>query len=238
MSEKELILRKEIIQAGQLLYQKSLVTAKDGNISARLDDKRVLITPSGLCKGMMQEEQLIIIDLKGNRVDTPNRINQYLRPSSETFMHLQVYKQRSDVQAVVHAHPLYTVALSIADIPLTNIKFPEAIMYLGFIPTTEYATPASLENVDVIRDLINEHDALILKRHGTITVGESPLDAYFKTEILEYVGKSIFLLECLGEGTKLSLIQVQKLLSLRKNMGNAKAGELSEFLDLFGVRYP
>ena len=145
MTFQETELRDEIVLVGKLLYDKGLIVAGDGNISMRLEDGTILITPSGLCKGMMRPDQLIIIDLDGRKVGPGTSTNRALQPSSETATHLEVYKQRPDVISVVHAHPPYAIALSIAGISLADCMLPEAIVFLGLTPTTPYSTPASEE---------------------------------------------------------------------------------------------
>ena len=169
--QKESALREEIVLVGKLMYERGLIVATDGNISARLDDDTVLITPSGLCKGLMTSDQLITIDMAGRKVGLDTPANKDLKPTSEITMHLEAYKQRPDVLSVVHAHPPHAIALSIVGISLADCMLPEAIVFLGLTPTTPYATPSSEENARAIREVIAGHDALVLQRHGSLTVG-------------------------------------------------------------------
>ena len=145
-NKKEQSLREEIVQVGKLLYDRGLIVATDGNISTRLDNNTILITPSGLCKGRMTVDQLIVIDMDGRKIGPGTEANNQLKPTSETAMHLEAYRQRTDVMAVVHAHPPHTIALSIAGISLADCMLPEAIVFLGLTPMTPYATPSSEEN--------------------------------------------------------------------------------------------
>jgi len=237
-SPTEAALRAEVVRVGQLMYDRSLVIGRDGNISARLDDDRILVTPSGLCKGMMSEEQLIVIDMQGRRADSPTDANRHLRPTSEIAMHLEVYRRRPDAGAVVHAHPPHAIALSIAGVSLTDCMLPEAIVFLGLIQTTPYATPSSPENAAAIRRLIANHDAILLQRHGSLVVGADPLDAFFKTETLEQIARVTFMLQLLGRGDPLPPEQVQKLLAQREALGYARPGEAEEFCAVCGVCHP
>lgn len=237
-SYKEETLRAEIVQVGQLMYQKSLVIGRDGNISARLDENHILTTPSGLCKGMMSPEELVIIDLAGRRVDKLTSANTHLRPTSEISMHLEAYKQRPDIQAVVHAHPPYAITLSIADISLTDCMLPEAILFLGLIQTTPYATPSSPENAAAIREVIHRHDAIVLQRHGSLVVGNSPLDAFYKTETLEQIARITYMLQPLGGGQPLPPHQVEKILTQRQALGYTLEGEADIFCQVCGVCHP
>ena len=234
----ETTMRQEIVRVGQLMYDKGLVIGRDGNISARLGQDRILITPSGLCKGMMSEDQLIIIDMEGQRVDSPTDANRNLRPTSEITMHLEAYRQRPGIGGVVHAHPPYAITLSIAGISLKDCMLPEAIIFLGLIQTTEYASPSSPENAAAIRTVIGDHDALVLRRHGSLTVGNSPLDAFFKTETLEQISRVTYMLRTLGAGEPMPPHQVEKLLALRRSLGLAHPGEAEEFCEVCGVCHP
>ena len=228
-------LRAEIVRVGQLLYEKGLIVAGDGNVSTRLDENRILITPSGLCKGFMSPDQLIIIDLDGRKVGPGTAANLELKPTSETAMHLEVYKQRPDVTSVVHAHPPYAIALSIAGISLADCMLPEAIVFLGLTPTTPYSTPASEENARAIREVITGHDALVLQRHGSLTVGTSPLNAFHRTETLEQIARITFMLHQLGGGQPLPPFQVEKLVQTRLDMGLSRAADAVEFCEICGV---
>jgi L-fuculose-phosphate aldolase len=234
---KENLLREEIVQVGKLLYDRGLIVATDGNISARLDDGNILITPSGLCKGFMRPDQLIIIDLGGRKVGPGTTANQHLKPTSETAMHLEVYKQRPDARAVVHAHPPHAIALSIVGVSLADCMLPEAIVFLGLTPTTPYATPSSRENAQAIREVIAGHDALVLQRHGSLTIGDSPLNAYYRTETLEQIARITYLLHQLGGGQPLPPFQVEKLIQTRRALGLSRAPDEAEFCEICGVCY-
>ncbi|UCC85757.1 MAG: class II aldolase/adducin family protein [Anaerolineales bacterium] len=232
---KEQALREQIVRVGRLMYERELVVAADGNISARLDEAHVLCTPSGLCKGLMTPEQLIVVDMQGNKVGPGTDANRNLKPTSEIFMHLEAFRQRPDIGGVVHAHPPTTVALSIAGVSLADCMLPEVIVNLGLVPTTQYATPASAENVDAIRNLISSHDGMILQRHGTLTVGRDAWEAYMRLESLEQVARISLILQQLGRGEPLPPAQVEKLLAQRQKMGLARPGEEEEFCQVCGV---
>jgi L-fuculose-phosphate aldolase len=233
--DRDQALREEIVRVGRLMYERDLVVAADGNISARLDEGHILCTPSGLCKGMMTPEQLIVVDMEGHKVGPVTAANRDLRPTSEVFMHLEAYRQRPDIGGVVHAHPPTTVALSIAGVSLADCMLPEVIVNLGLVPTTDYATPASPENVSAIRNIIRTHDGMILQRHGALTVGRDPWEAYMRLESLEQVARITVILQQLGRGQPLPPEQVEKLLDQRRKMGLAHPGEEEEFCEICGV---
>jgi len=232
---KEQALREEIVRVGRLMYERGLVVANDGNISARMDEVHVLCTPSGLCKGLMTPEQIIVVDMQGRKVGPGTVANRDLQPTSEVLMHLEAYRQRLDIGGVVHAHPPITVALSIANVSLADCMLPEVIVNLGLVPTTEYATPASQENVGAIRRLIANHDGIILQRHGTLTVGRDPWEAFMRLESLEQLARITLVLQQLGRGEALPPEQVEKLLGQRQKMGLAHPGEEQEFCEVCGV---
>jgi L-fuculose-phosphate aldolase len=134
----------------------------------------------------------------------------------ELLMHLEVYRQRPDVGAAIHAHPPITTAITVAGLSLSLPILPEIIATIGIIPTAPYATPSTPRCAEAIRELIREHDALVLDRHGTLTVGETPFDAYIKLEKIEHLAKITFVARLLGKVTTLPLEEVEKLFSLRK----------------------
>lgn len=141
------------------------------------------------------------------------------KPSSEIAMHLMVYAQRPDVTAVIHAHPPITTALTIAGLELAQCVIPEVVITMGRIPTAEYATPCSEEGALVIKNLIHEVDAIILDRHGSLTVGDTLEKAYFKLEKLEHAAHVTSTAKMLGSVKVLPESEVQKLVALRQKLG-------------------
>lgn len=198
-------IKEEIIKVGRLLHQKGFISASDGNISVKLDDERILTTPTGLSKGFLTKEQLVVVDMEGKKVSGS------LNPSSEILMHLCVYEERKDVNAVIHAHPPISTAFSIAGVSLAKCILPEVVCTLGAIQTTDYATPGTQEVPNVIRELIKNHDALILDRHGTLTVGKELFDAYMKVEKVEHTAQVTLAARQLGEVRLLPEEEVGKL---------------------------
>ena len=224
-------LRAEIVRVGQRMHARELVDGFSGNISARLDAQHILATPSGLAKGMLLPEQLIVIDMQGQVVEAAPG----LRPTSELLMHLEAYRRRPDISAVVHAHPMTAIALTIAGISLAECVIPEAIVVFGLVPTAPYATPSSIENQLAIAELIVGHDALLLAYHGSLTVGRSVTEAYLRLESLEHTAKIIALTRMLGGGPALPPEQVAKLIQTRKEWGFSRPGDEEEFCLACGV---
>lgn len=234
-SRTESGLRREIIQIGRLLYDKGFITASDGNISARLGPGRILVTPSGLHKGFVESEQILVVDENGRRLSPKTAASRDLKPTSELPLHLEVYRRRNDVEAVVHAHPPVTIALSIAGVPMSDCLLPETIVFLGLIPTTQYATPSSVESLQAIRDFIGGHDALVLQRHGSLTVGSNLMEAFMRLETMEQNARIAFMLAQLGVRNPLPPNEVSKLLRQRAEMGLSRPGEEVEFCEVCGV---
>lgn len=211
--KKEKHIREIIIEIGKRMYEKGFIVASDGNISARYDEERIIITPSGVCKGFLNEDELIITDFNGQTINSDT-----LKPSLEIFMHLAVYQERPDIYAVIHAHPSITTAFSLVNIGFEDFILPEIVLTLGKVPIANYATPGTEEGANVVKELIKNHDAIILARHGTLTVGRDLFDAYYKLERIEHAAKTILAARLLGTLKPLSSLQISKLLGLKERL--------------------
>jgi len=210
-SEAEL--RVLICELGKRLYARNLVAATDGNLSVRLGEDRYLVTPSGVCKGFMAPDDLLIANGKGERVAGEGKV------TSEFLTHLAAYEERPDVFAVVHAHPPMATAATLAGLDLTLPLLPEMIMALGGVPTCPYATPGTPEGADAIREAVRSADALLLDRHGAVTVGKSLLDAYYKMEKLEHGAAVIFAAYTHAEPEALDDDQIARVVAARTAYG-------------------
>jgi L-fuculose-phosphate aldolase len=197
-------LRQDIVRICRMLHRKNYLAATDGNVSVRLGDQ-VLTTPSGINKGLMEADQVITVDLEGRVVMGEGR------PTSEIRMHLLAYELRPDITAVVHAHLPYATACTLAGVSLMEPILPEVVITLGGIPTTPYATPGSEEVPEAIRDFIREYDALLLSRHGAMTVGPDVMDAYNKMEKLEHTARVMLAARLQGPVVPLPPAEVEKL---------------------------
>ena len=228
-------LRSLICTIGRLMHQMHYVDGSAGNISVRLDDNRILATPSGLAKGFLQSDQLIIVDMDGKKVGPDTNANHDLHPTSELLMHIECYRQRSDVGGVVHAHPPTAVALTIAGVNMATCVIPEAVVVLGLVPTAPYATPSGPENRDVVRQLVGQHDAILLAHHGSLTVGPDVWQAYMKLETLEHTAVILHKAAQLGPIRPLQPEQVAKLLDLRRQLGLWRPGDEERFCVACGV---
>lgn len=208
----EWVLRRDMIRIAHRLAAQGFFPSTSGNLSVRLSAERVLITPSGVPKSRLHPEELLIIDLEG----TVQEGMRGLRPTTETPMHLEAYRQRPDIAAVVHAHPAAAVALTLAGISLEEPILPEVLLLLGPVPTTAYATPSSEENRRAIADLIRDHDVLLLARHGSLTVGRSLDEAAQRLEVLEHAAHTLLWAHMLGSVSPLPAEALNKLAAVRE----------------------
>ena len=230
MSQTEAELRALICRIGKLMYRKGYIDGTAGNLSVRLDEDRFLVSPSGLATGFMQPEQLIIVNLTGERVDTPTEANAHLRPTSESSMHLECYRQREDVNGVVHAHPPTAIALTLIGYDFQQCIIPEMVVLLGMVPTAPYSTPSSTENRDAITNLIREHDAIMLANHGSLTAAKTLWDAYLLLESLEHGATIIHrALQLSDELRSIPPEQIEKLVAYREQFGLLRPGDKERF---------
>lgn len=225
-SASETELRRAIVECGRLAYERGLLMSNDGNISVRLDERHLLITPSGLCKGRLTPEDLLVMDLDGNVLQPA--ADPALRPSGETAMHTEALRRRPDIRAVLHAHPPHAVALTVAGRPLRHDVVWEVVLGLGEVPTTRFALPISNDNARAISDLIVNHNALLLRNHGSLTVGRHLDEALIHLERVESVAQILYLAETLGKVTPLPRAMLPRLHALRAKMtGKAKAKSIN-----------
>lgn len=224
--------RDDLIEVCKRIYAKGFVAASDGNVSIRLGQDRVLCTPSGFSKGYLKPEQLLIVNMAGEVVGSRSRAG--LKPSSEILLHLECYRQRPEIGAVVHAHPPVAIACTIAGVSLAQCVIPEVIVTFGAIPTAPYATPGSPEGPNAVRELIANHDAILLDHHGTVTVGKDVFDAYFKLEKVEHAAEVTLAARQLGRVRGLPGPEVQKLLEIRRQMGRGE-GPYCQQCDLCAI---
>jgi len=200
-------LAETLVAVGRRMYERGLIASLDGNLSVRLDEAHLLVTPSGVCKGDLDPATLVVIDLEGRPVDPAAG-----KPSSELAMHLEIYRQRPDVQAIVHAHPPTAVALTLAGISLAGGILPEVVATLGHIPTTEYGTPSSQRGAEVTRKIVRNNDALLLARHGAVAVGSDLWDAFYKMETIEHLAKIVLAARQAANGAAVPELPTEELI--------------------------
>lgn len=213
MMKSEREYRQDIVEVCRRMYGRGFISGSDGNVSVRLGENRLLSTPSGMNKGFIAPQDLIVTDMGGAKLQGERK------PTTELFMHIEAYARRADVKAVIHAHPPYTVAFSIAGQKLPQCVMPEIVMMFGSIPTAAYATPCTEEGPRTISNLIGDCDALIIERHGTLTVADDVFAAYDKLEKIEHSAQVSAAARQLGPVKPLPREEIQKLLALRERLG-------------------
>ena len=207
------VLRADIVEIGRRMYARGYTASNDGNISVKLGPDRLLMTPKSVCKGFMTPDMMCVTDLEGRKIQGDRD------PSSEMLMHLEVYRQRPDVQAVVHAHPPIATGFAVAGIPLDRAVLAEVLTTLGSIPIAEYATPSTRELPEAVRKYIKAHDGMLLANHGALTVGTDVYSAYYKMETIEHFAKISLVARLLGRENLISREEVMRLQGLRDTYG-------------------
>jgi L-fuculose-phosphate aldolase len=213
MYTQETELRQEIVAIGKLVYDKGWVAANDGNISVRLDEARVLCTPTRVSKGMMSPEDMIVVDLSGHKLAGERQC------TSEIAMHLTIYSLRPDVVSVVHAHPPVATGFAVAGRALDQALLPEVVVSLGSIPLAPYGLPGTPALSQAILPYVPGYDALLLANHGAVAYGPSLHEAFFKLETLEHFARIALIAEMLGGARILPRREVEKLFDSRGRYG-------------------
>src|SRR5258706_14480933 len=206
-------LRADIVEVGRRMYARGYTASNDGNISVRLEGNRLLMTPKSVCKGFMTPDMMCMTDLEGRKLQGDRD------PSSEMLMHLEVYRQRPDVQAVVHAHPPTATGFAGAGIPLDRAVLAEGLTTLGSIPIAEYATPSTSELPEAVHKYIKAHDGMLLANHGALTVRPDLFAAYYKMETIEHFAKISLVARLLGRENLITRQEVDRLQGLRGMYG-------------------
>lgn len=197
--------KKELADICRLLYDRNLVTATDGNVSMRVSEDHILLTPSGKNKGFVRPEDMLVVDFLGNVVQGAGR------PSKEYPMHRHIYAVRSDVSAVVHTHPVFATAFALAGKNIPDNYLIETSMMLKKVALAGYATPGTQEMVEAVAPYAASCDAILLQNHGAVTCGKSLMDAFNRMEVLEAVAKTIIASSALGSPVLISEENMAKM---------------------------
>jgi L-fuculose-phosphate aldolase len=206
--------RLEIVQFGRTLHENSFVAATDGNLSVRLDENRLLVTPTCISKGRMRTSDMVIVDMDGKRLSGKRRV------SSEIGMHLLIYRLRPDVHGIVHAHPPTATGFAASGYDLNRPLVCEVVVGLGSIPLARYGTPGTPELADALEPLIPHHEAILMANHGVVTFGSSLESAYMRMETVEHFAKIALVTHLLGNEQPLGEAEVRKLHEVRHRYGS------------------
>jgi len=201
--------REEIVRYGRLLHQTGLVAATDGNLSVRLDDGNILCTPTAMSKGLLEPQDLVIVDPHGRKLNGSRGV------SSEIAMHILIYQKRRDVGGIVHAHPPTATGFAAAGLALDRALCAELIVTLGSVPLASYETPGTPELAEALAPLVGDHDAILMANHGVVTYGVDLSNAYMNMETVEHFAKVALVTHLLGKQQTLSEQHVDKLREMR-----------------------
>ena len=202
-------IKEEMCDICHCMWQQGWVAANDGNVSALLEDGRVVCTPSGVSKREINPEMLLVVDREGRLLEGKGKV------STELPMHLRCYAERPDVRAVVHAHPPMSTTFAVADKPLDDYAMIESICVLGSVPVAPYAMPGTDEVPESIAPYLKNHDAILLRAHGSLTVGCNLKTAYYRMETLEHIAKVTLYSKLLGGAKDLPRDDIDRLIERR-----------------------
>lgn len=221
MSVSEFKLREQICDIGRRLYNKGFAAANDGNITARLNDKELLCTPTMVSKGFLKPDDICKVDYDGKQLAGTRK------RTSEVLLHLVVYKNRPDVQSVVHCHPPHATAFAVAHEPIPKCVLPEVEVFLGEIPIAKYATPGDQRLPNTILPYVKDCNTVLLANHGTVSWGPSVEGAYFNTEIIDAYCRILILSKLLGRVNYFSQDENAELMEFKKklNLGDPRIGK-------------
>src|SRR3954447_24530939 len=205
--------KEQMCEIGRRLYNRGFAAANDGNITVRLGPNEFLCTPTMVSKGFMKPDDICKVDGAGKQLAGKKK------RTSEVLLHLAVYKERPDVNAVVHCHPPYATAFAVAQEPIPKCVLPEVEVFLGEVPMAVYETPGTQKFAETIVPYVKGSNTIILANHGTVTFGPTLEKAYFNTEIIDAYCRILILARQLGRVNYFSEEQTRELLALKKRLG-------------------
>ena len=219
--------KEDLKNVCHLAYKKGLLSGTEGNLSLKINDDLILVTPRNSHKGLVSENDFVIVNKDGNLISNGTK-----EPTSELALHLEAYKKRPDIKAVVHMHPPYAVSFSVSGTEFNQPAVPEIIVLLGEVPMVPYREPGTEKLANIASSYLEKHDAVVLERHGAVTVGKDIYSAYFKMESLEHAAKIMHLAHTQGEIKTLDDVYVEELVKQRHKV-YGKEIELREGTKLF-----
>lgn len=224
--------RRAMVTFGRMLHERGYVAATDGNLSVRLDKKRILCTPTAMSKGSMRPSDMVIVNYEGCQLSGRRDV------SSEIAMHCLIYRLRSDIQAVVHAHPPTATGFAAAGMALNKPLVCEVVIGLGSIPLAKYGTPGTAELSESLEPLIPQYDAILMSNHGVVAYGGDLEQAYMKMETVEHFAQIALVTHLLGRQQPLSAEELEKLVVARSKYRGRKSAALMPLAIPCGDRQP
>ena len=217
-------LKEELVEACHKVYKNGFLAAFDGNLSARIDEKRIFITRSGVNKGEVTLQDILTINNEGNLIEGEGKV------STEVSIHLKVFNNRKDVNSVIHCHPIYATAIASSLEEFPNTSFPEAILSLGKIPICQYDTPSTVGLAESLNPYVDFANVMLLSNHGAVAVGESIKTAYYRMEKLEHVSKTVVIAKSIGNIKTLSDAEIKELYSIAEDTYGIKINEMNKVI--------
>lgn len=210
-------LRREIVKLGKTLHERRFIAACDGNLSVRLDKSRILVTPTGMSKGLMQPSDLVIVDIEGHKLKGRREV------TSEIGMHVLIYNMRPDVRGIVHAHPRTATGFAAAGLPLNQPLVCEVVIGLGQIPLAPYGTPGTPELAKTLEPFVPQYDAILMANHGVVTYGTDLQSAFMKMETVEHFAQIALVTHVLGQQQLLDTADLEKLVAVRSSYAGVRS---------------
>ncbi len=187
-------IKKKIVSYAKLAQSRGYTVASEGNISVRLPDNNIIITPTRMVKDFISTEDLVVIDINGNQIEGS------AKATTERFTHCEIYKKRTDIQCIIHAHPVYTVLMTVLGFkPFDNVFLSEAAMFLKNVSMARFAKPSTTEGAEVVSEVCADSDVIIIDKHGSFTCGKDLETAFILLEILEKYCRMYYLATLSGK---------------------------------------
>lgn len=218
--------REDIVRYGKCLYDRGFIAATDGNMSVRLDEDRMLITPTCVCKGMLEPEDLVITDLDGHKLEGERNV------SSEIAMHVLIYSMRPDVHGIVHAHPPTATGFAAAHMALDRPLISEVVLTIGEVPLAGYACPGTQDLPESLRPFVPDHNAILMANHGVVTYGDDIDQAFMNMETVEHFAKIALVARTLGGAHSIGPEDVRKLEAIREKLVANRRAERSNIREM------
>lgn len=218
-------LKQDICEIGRRLYNKGFAAANDGNITIRVSENEVLVTPTMHSKGFLKPEDICMMDMSGKQIGGTKK------RSSEALLHLEIFRERPEVKSVVHCHPPHATAFAIAREPIPQCVLPEVEVFLGDVPITMYETPGGKEFAETVLPFVKKTNVIILANHGTVSYGDNVEQAYWWTEILDAYCRMLMLAKDLGRVNYFSEKKERELLELKDKWGWKDPRNTPEYKD-------
>ena len=212
--------KSKIIHVCKRIYAREMVASNDGNVTVRIGPDKILATPTGMSKGFLTEDDLVVTDLDGNVVDGSGK-----SVTSEIRIYMRIYRKRQDVAAAVHAHPLHATAYAASGKTINSQVLPESVLSLGYVPLVPYGTPGTDELADMIEEYLDGHEVFMLQNHGALALGGDVVEAYHRMECLEHTAKIVYLAEALGGVDRLSPQQIRGIFERHGNKTSPRIRE-------------